>query len=92
MANAGNGSAHPMITAVIFDLDGLLADTEKHHWRAYRDALKAHGAVLAESDYVEHWVRAGKGIGEWVAQQGLSLDPLALRAHKWSPTGKPVAP
>src|SRR3990167_3389230 len=71
-----------MITTVIFDLDGLLADTEKLHWRAYRDALEVHCAVLAESDYVEHWVRAGKGIGDWVAQHGLSLDPLALRAHK----------
>jgi len=80
--NAGNGSVHPMITTIIFDLDGLLADTEKLHWRAYQEALQAHGAVLTESDYVEHWVRAGKGIGDWVAQRGLSLDPLALRAHK----------
>jgi HAD superfamily hydrolase (TIGR01509 family) len=71
-----------MITTIIFDLDGLLADTEKLHWRAYHEALKAHGAVLAESEYVEHWVRAGKGIGDWVAQCGLNLDPLALRAHK----------
>src|SRR3970040_3181996 len=71
-----------MITTVIFDLDGLLADTEKLHWRAYQEALQAHGAVLTEADYAEHWVRAGKGIGDWVAQHGLTLDPLALRAHK----------
>src|SRR3989304_7625618 len=71
-----------MITTVSFDLDGLLADTEKLHWRAYQEALQAHGAVLTEADYAEHWVRAGKGIGDWVAQHGLTLDPLALRAHK----------
>ena len=71
-----------MITTVIFDLDGLLADTEKLHWRAYQEALQAHGATLTEADYVEHWVRAGKGVGDWVAQQRLSLDPLALRAEK----------
>ncbi|MBI3063505.1 MAG: HAD family phosphatase [Deltaproteobacteria bacterium] len=71
-----------MITTVIFDLDGLLADTEKLHWRAYHEALQAHGATLTEADYVEHWVRAGKGIGDWVAQRGLNLDSLALRAHK----------
>lgn len=71
-----------MITTVIFDLDGLLTDTERLHWRAYHEALQAHGATLTEADYVEHWVRAGKGIGEWVAQRGLNLDPLALRAHK----------
>jgi len=28
-----------MITTIIFDLDGLLADTEKLHWRAYQEAL-----------------------------------------------------
>ena len=71
-----------MITTVIFDLDGLLADTEKLHWRAYQEALRAHGATLTEADYVEHWVRTGKGIGDWVAQHGLNLDPLALRSHK----------
>jgi len=71
-----------MITTVIFDLDGLLADTEKLHWRAYHEALCVHGADLSEADYIEHWVRAGKGIGEWVAQQELSLDPSALRAQK----------
>jgi len=71
-----------MITTVIFDLDGLLADTEKLHWRAYREALQAHGAILSETDYAEHWVRTGKGIGEWVAQHELALDPVAIRARK----------
>ena len=71
-----------MITTVIFDLDGLLADTERLHWRAYQEALQAHGAILTEADYAEHWVRTGKGIREWVEEHGLSLDPIALRAHK----------
>jgi len=71
-----------MITTVIFDLDGLLADTERLHWRAYQEALQAHGAILSETDYAEHWVRSGRGIGEWVAQHKLDLDPVAVRAHK----------
>lgn len=71
-----------MITTIIFDLDGLLADTERLHWRAYQEALQGHGAVLTEAEYAEHWVRTGKGIGDWVAQQNLNLDPLELRAHK----------
>lgn len=71
-----------MITAVIFDLDGLLADTERLHCRAYQEVLRAEGAVLTEAEYFEHWVRAGKGIQEWVADKGLNLDPLRLRADK----------
>ena len=71
-----------VITTVIFDLDGLLADTERLHCQAYQEALLRHGAVLTEAEYTEHWVRAGKGIGDWVSIRGLTLDPLALRASK----------
>jgi beta-phosphoglucomutase len=71
-----------MITTVIFDLDGLLADTEPLHCRAYQDALQSEGASLTEADYIEHWVRSGKGIADWVALHGLNVDPLALRAKK----------
>jgi len=71
-----------MITTVIFDLDGLLADTEPLHCRAYQIALEAASATLTEADYIEHWVRSGKGIAEWVNDHGLDLDPDEVRAHK----------
>jgi HAD superfamily hydrolase (TIGR01509 family) len=71
-----------MITTVIFDLDGLLADTEPLHCRAYQHALQCEGVCLTETDYIEHWVRTGKGINEWVEDHGLRLHPLALRAIK----------
>jgi HAD superfamily hydrolase (TIGR01509 family) len=71
-----------VITTVICDLDGLLADTERLHCRAYQDALLRHGALLSDSEYADHWVRAGKGIADWVNVRGLALDPLALRAYK----------
>ncbi len=71
-----------MITTVIFDLDGLIADTEPLHCRAYQEVLQSEGATLTEADYIEHWVRSGKGIGDWLARHGLDLDPLALRLTK----------
>jgi len=71
-----------MITTVIFDLDGLLADTEPLHCRAYQDALQSEGASLTKADYIDHWVRSGKGIADWVALHGLNVDPLALRVKK----------
>lgn len=71
-----------MITSIIFDLDGLLADTEVLHYRAYHAALMEQGFNVSETDYAEHWVRAGKGISDWVSIHGLALDPHALRARK----------
>jgi HAD superfamily hydrolase (TIGR01509 family) len=70
------------ISTVIFDLDGLLADTERLHFQAYQITLSEHGLPLMETEYCEHWVRSGKGIADWVAMQGLDLDPQALRLRK----------
>jgi len=71
-----------MIPAVIFDLDGLLADTECLHCRAYQMALLEHGVELEDADYAEHWVRFGKGIADWLSLRGFALDPHALRLRK----------
>jgi HAD superfamily hydrolase (TIGR01509 family) len=70
------------ISAVIFDLDGLLADTECLHCRAYQMALSEHGVELLDADYSEHWVRFGNGIVDWITLRGLTLDPHALRLRK----------
>ncbi|HET9917602.1 MAG TPA: HAD family phosphatase [Candidatus Binatia bacterium] len=71
-----------MITTAIFDLDGLLADTEPLHCRAYQLALFEHGVQLTAEDYGDHWVRCGKGIHEWLRQHSFDLDPMVLRARK----------
>ena len=71
-----------MIPALIFDLDGLLADTEWLHCRAYQAALLEHGVELKDADYAEHWVRFGKGIADWLGLRSLALDPHALRLRK----------
>jgi len=71
-----------MITSVIFDLDGLLADTESLQMLAYQQVLLAHGVVVTDREYARHWIREGKGIDEFVAGRGLSLAPGLLRQEK----------
>ena len=39
------------IAAVVFDFDGVLADTERLHLRAFQDALATRGRSLDERDY-----------------------------------------
>jgi HAD superfamily hydrolase (TIGR01509 family) len=40
-----------MVKAVVFDFDGVIANSEPLHFRAYRDVLADLGVVLPESEY-----------------------------------------
>ena len=66
------------LSALIFDLDGLLADTERLHCQAYQMTFLEQGITLQELDYCEHWVRFGRGITDWVTLNNLAIDPDAL--------------
>ena len=71
-----------MISTVVFDLDGLLADTETLHCRAYQDVLRAHGVGVSDAAYADHWIRSGKGIVEFVQEHNLAIDIPAVRRAK----------
>jgi beta-phosphoglucomutase len=45
-----------MIRAVIFDFDGVIANSEPLHFRAYRDVLLDRGIVLTEAAYYENYL------------------------------------
>jgi HAD superfamily hydrolase (TIGR01509 family) len=71
-----------VISTVIFDLDGLLADTERLHSQAWRSTLAAAGVIVSEAEYAEEWTRSGRGIADYVERHGLTLDPGDLRRRK----------
>jgi HAD superfamily hydrolase (TIGR01509 family) len=71
-----------MISACIFDCDGLLADTEKLHFQAYRQVLAGHGVSLSRETYEDHWIRCGLGIVPFAEEHALSLDIEAIRREK----------
>jgi beta-phosphoglucomutase len=45
-----------MIRAVVFDFDGVIANSEPLHFRAYRDVLLARGLTLTERDYYDRYL------------------------------------
>jgi HAD superfamily hydrolase (TIGR01509 family) len=71
-----------MISTVIFDLDGLLTDTERLHSQAWRQTLAEVGVVVTEQEYDDHWIRAGLGIVDYVRLHALPYPPDALRTRK----------
>jgi len=45
-----------MIKAIVFDFDGVLADTEPLHFRAYQEVLASVGTTLTREEYYERLV------------------------------------
>ena len=71
-----------MISIVIFDLDGLLADTERLHRSAYQAVFSELGFELSDELYEDHWIRHGRGIDAFVIKHNLSPDPQLIRHRK----------
>ncbi len=44
------------LRAIVFDFDGVIANSEPLHFRAFRDALAAHGIALTEHDYYTRYL------------------------------------
>ncbi|MCP4612614.1 MAG: HAD family phosphatase [Planctomycetes bacterium] len=71
-----------MIDAIIFDLDGLLADTEKLHLSSYKTVFSGIGFELSDEEYANHWIRDGQGTDAFIAKKNLAVDPDVIRRDK----------
>jgi beta-phosphoglucomutase len=45
-----------VLRAIVFDFDGVIADSEPLHFRAFRDVLVEAGVDLSERDYYERYL------------------------------------
>ena len=70
-----------MFEVVIFDLDGLLVDSEPLQFRAYREAFSRNGVVLELSDWPE-WHRLEASAARWIAAHNLALNAESIRVEK----------
>lgn len=89
-----------MIKAVIFDMDGVIADTNPHHEIAWRKYYEQHGRSLSNEEFVEHI--SGKHnrqiVGHLFPGQAISMDEMdrlgyekeALFREIYAPDIKPV--
>ncbi len=56
---------------LLFDFDGVLADSEPLYRRSWNEALEPWGHVIPEEDYWEHWSSRGEGLAGEIARKGL---------------------
>lgn len=70
---------------VIFDFDGLLADSEPYHYLAYNEIFERYGHSLDRDEYWVEWTSKGKGIAGEIERHNLDLgiDLIELRKQKF---------
>jgi len=67
---------------VIFDFDGILVDSERHHMAAYNAVFQKYGHTLDEAEYFKYWTSLGHGPAGEIERHGLDIDPDAIRREK----------
>ncbi|UCG52961.1 MAG: HAD family phosphatase [Candidatus Latescibacterota bacterium] len=67
---------------LIFDFDGLLADSERYHFLSYNEVFARYGHVIDETEYYRYWTSLGLGVTGEIERHGLDLDPSAIRNEK----------
>jgi HAD superfamily hydrolase (TIGR01509 family) len=67
---------------LIFDFDGLLADSERFHFMTYDEVFRRHGHALDQEEYNKYWTSLGHGVKGEIDRHGLDLDPLLIRREK----------
>jgi HAD superfamily hydrolase (TIGR01509 family) len=68
--------------ALIFDFDGVLADSEKWHFSTYREVFARYGHTVDEEEYYKYWTSLGRGAKGEIERHTLDLDPIAIRDEK----------
>jgi len=71
-----------VIRAVLFDLDGVLTDTERLHWAAYRRVLLELGVDMGLEEYRRWFIARGIGPEYACRTYRLPVAPDELRALK----------
>ncbi|MEK6904648.1 MAG: HAD family phosphatase [Nanoarchaeota archaeon] len=71
-----------MIEGILFDLDGVLADTEPIRCASTREVLSMHGIDLGEKEFYDHWTRKGRNLADFLVEKGINLDAGEIREER----------
>ncbi len=69
----------------ILDFDGLIADSEPFHYRAYNEVFQKYGHTIDPDEYWIEFTSKGKGIAGEIERHNLKIDvkPEAMRREKF---------
>ena len=61
------------LDCILFDLDGLLVDSEPLQYRAYRRAFADYGIALELEDWIR-WHSVEASTRRWIEREGIDID------------------
>jgi beta-phosphoglucomutase-like phosphatase (HAD superfamily) len=68
---------------VLFDFDGVLADSEPLYRRSWNMALEPWGHFIPEEEYWLHWTQLGEGLDGEIGRNALDdVDPVLARSRQ----------
>jgi len=67
-----------MFTALLWDHDGVLVDTEALYFQATREVLATVGATLTEDNYRQHFLVESRGAWHLAAARGVTDEAIVL--------------
>jgi HAD superfamily hydrolase (TIGR01509 family) len=70
------------VPVVIFDFDGILVDSERHHMASYNAVFQKYGHTLDPVEYAKYWTSLGHGPKGEIERHRLNIDPDAIRREK----------
>lgn len=76
------GKMRSMIRAIIFDMDGLIVDTEPVLAKSVISALKNQSIELSESEYFEHWTKNGGNVKQYAQSKKWEINFELYRKEK----------
>lgn len=56
MQTSAQPHSTPVVTAVILDFDGVIADTERLHLGAFQDVFARRGWIIGEAEYFDRYI------------------------------------
>lgn len=63
-------------SAVLFDFDGVLADSEPYYRKSWNMVLSDFGHTVTEADYWKHWAFLGEGLEGEIKRSGLVIPSI----------------
>jgi HAD superfamily hydrolase (TIGR01509 family) len=70
------------LLGAVFDLDGLLVDSEGLKFRSITEVLAGYGVELFEDEFIERWIGRGYGFREGIERHGLMEHHDAIHARQ----------